>query len=116
MKEKNTYSYVAFDGHEVYLSDNLFEIFEQIIENCTGDRKANKKAYPVYAWYLPAPTLYTGFDRNGITNFGPLDEEGKRVGIPLWLDEDPHNKRIVQIHMEQCWDRISVINEKLKNY
>jgi len=110
MNKKNTKSYVGYDGYEVHLSNSLLEVFELMINNLRGENLQT-----CYVWHLPDPTAYEGFCSSGIPMFGPMDSDNKKIGIPIWLGNDPYNISIVQAHMGECGNRISVINEKLKN-
>ena len=110
MKTKNKKCYVGYDGYEVHLSNSLLLIFELMIRNMNPERSQT-----CYVWHLPDPTLYEGFCSSGIPMFGPMDSDNKKIGIPIWLGDDPWNKGIVQVHMEEFQKSIPNINEKLKN-
>ena len=104
MDKLNDLSYVAYDGYETHLSDNLYEIFEKIINNLKHD-----KVKSCYVWYLPAASLYDGFCSTGCTDFGPVNKTGHGIGIPLYLGDDLHNIRIVQKHMEVAFDKVQTV-------
>lgn len=110
MKTKNDKCYVGYDGYEVHLSNSLLEVFELMINNLRGERWQT-----CYVWYLPDPSLYGGFCSSGIPIFGPLETDGKKIGIPIWLGNDPWNKGIVQVHMEEFQKSIPNIDQKLKD-
>lgn len=116
MTKENTKHYIAYYDFETYVSNDLLEIFEQIIKNSKGDKKTNKQAYTLYIWYLPNPAEYAGFCSSGIPKFGPLDQDNKLIGIPIYLGTDPHNARIVQKHMMSSQNNYKAVQKELAKY
>jgi len=111
MTKENTKHYIAFVNGETHLTDDLPEIFDVLGSNNLAYNYPN-----TYIWYLTNPSKYAGFCSSGIPKFGPLDQDNKLIGIPIYLGNDPHNARIVQKHMMSAQNNYQSVQKELAKY